>query len=79
MSPGVEIVSCEELEHEDPEGPVVGGDVMALVEDDFGSHVLWSATECPRLSSNLERVFYRRCRLELKKLQSIELFPTEMS
>ena len=50
----------QQLEHEDPEGPVVGGDVMALIEDDLGGDVLRSSTECPRLSSHLEYQHFNR-------------------
>ena len=39
----------QQLKHEDAHGPVVGGVVMALVEDDLGSHVLGRAAERPRL------------------------------
>ena len=43
----------EELKHEDAEGPVVGRDVMALVEDHFRGNVFRSSAESPGLPSNL--------------------------
>ena len=36
-----------------PPSPVVCGDVVALVEDDLRSHVLWGPTESPRLPAHL--------------------------
>jgi hypothetical protein len=45
----------EQLEHEDTEGPVVGGDVVPLVEDHLRGHVLGRAAEGPRLPPNLDR------------------------
>lgn len=43
----------EELEHEHTQRPVVGADVMALVEDHFGRHVLGRAAKSPRLPTGL--------------------------
>ena len=44
----------QQLEHEDAERPVVGADVVALVQDDLRSHVLWRPAEGPRLAPHLE-------------------------
>ena len=44
----------EQLEHEDPERPVVGRDVVALVEDDLRGDVLGGAAERPGLPANLD-------------------------
>lgn len=41
--------ASEELKHQDAQGPEVGRDVVALVEDDFRGHVLRRPTERPRL------------------------------
>lgn len=46
--------SGQEFEHQDSERPIVSRNVMALVEDNFWSHVLWGSTESPGLSSNLK-------------------------
>lgn len=43
--------SREELEHEDPQGPVVGRDVVTPVQDDLGSDILGGAAERPRLAA----------------------------
>ena len=44
----------EQLEHQDSEGPVVGRDVVALVEDHLGRHVLRGPAERPGFPSNLK-------------------------
>ena len=54
VGPGEGWSSSQELEHEDPEGPVVGRDVVPLVEDHLGRHVLGGAAEGPCLASNLK-------------------------
>ena len=46
-------VTGEEFKHEDSEGPVVGADVVTLVQDDLGGNVLGGAAESPSLSANL--------------------------
>lgn len=46
--------TCEELEHEDSEGPVIGADVVTAIQNHLRSHVLGSAAEGPRLASLLE-------------------------
>ena len=46
--------ASQELEHEDPEGPVVGRDVVPLVEDHLGRHVLGGAAEGPGLAPDLK-------------------------
>jgi hypothetical protein len=50
----VYIVTCEQFKHEYSERPVVGADVVALVQDDFGRHVLGRAAERPRLATDLQ-------------------------
>ena len=47
--------SSQQLEHQDSEGPIVGGDVVTLIEDDLGCDVLGSPTECPGLPSHLKQ------------------------
>ena len=44
----------EQLEHEHAEGPVVGADVVPLVQDDLGGHVLGGPAEGPRLATHLK-------------------------
>ena len=44
----------EQLEHEHAEGPVVGADVVPLVQDHLGRHVLGGAAESPRLATHLQ-------------------------
>ena len=44
----------EEFVHEDAETPVVDGEVVSLVEDDFRRYVLWSAAEGPSLASEAD-------------------------
>ena len=46
-------LTSEELEHEDSERPVVGADVVALVQDDLGGDVLRGAAEGPGLAPDL--------------------------
>ena len=46
----------EELEHEDAEGPVVGGDVVAFVQNHFGGHVFGGAAKSPSFASNLKKI-----------------------
>ena len=41
--------ASQQLKHQDAHGPVVGGVVVALVQDDLGRHVLRRAAERPRL------------------------------
>ena len=43
------IHSSEELEHEDAQGPIVSGQVMSFVKDDFGGHIFRCAAESPCL------------------------------
>ena len=45
--------ACEQLEHEDAEGPVVGADVVALVQDHLGCHILRGAAESPCFAADL--------------------------
>ena len=44
----------EQLEHEHAEGPVVGADVVPLVQDDLRGHVLGGPAEGPRLAPHLQ-------------------------
>ena len=44
----------QQLEHEDAEAPVVSRDVVALVEDNLGRHVLGGAAEGPGLAPDLK-------------------------
>ena len=44
----------QQLEHEDAEAPVVSRDVVALVEDNLGRHVLGGPAEGPRLATHLK-------------------------
>lgn len=41
--------SGEELVHEDPEGPVVDGNVVPLTRQNLWRNVVWCAAECPCL------------------------------
>lgn len=41
--------ASKELKHQNAQRPEVGGDVVALVEDNFRGHILWRPTERPRL------------------------------
>lgn len=41
--------ACQQLEHEDAQGPVIGADVVALVQDHLGRHVFGRAAKGPRL------------------------------
>ena len=43
--------ASEQLEHEDAQRPVVGRDVVSLVEDDLRRHVLGRPAKRPRLSA----------------------------
>ena len=43
----------QQLEHEDAEAPVVSRDVVPLVEDHLGRHVLGGPAEGPGLPANL--------------------------
>ena len=45
--------TCEELKHQDSEGPVVSADVVALVEDHLRGDVLGGAAEGPGLTADL--------------------------
>ena len=69
-------VTGEEFKHEDSEGPVVGADVVTLVQDDLGGNVLGGAAESPSLSANLKSgnivsIFmrYKRSQLNLLAIQ----------
>ena len=44
----------EELKHEDAQGPIVGADVVAFVENHLGSDVLGGAAKGPRLAAGLQ-------------------------
>ena len=44
----------EQLKHEHAEGPVVGADVVPLVQDHLGRHVLRGAAESPRFATHLK-------------------------
>lgn len=57
--------SREQLKHEYAEGPVIGADVVSLVEDDLGSNVLGSSAESPRLPANLELLGKAKVDLEI--------------
>ncbi len=46
-------VTCEQLEHEHTQGPIVCADVVAFVENDLRGHVLGGAAESPSLTANL--------------------------
>ena len=46
--------SSQQFVHQDPERPEVHGPVVALVEDDLGSHVLGGPAECPGLAAAVD-------------------------
>ena len=48
------LITSEKLKHEYSEGPVVGADIVALVQDDLGSDVFGSATEGPGFAADLQ-------------------------
>jgi hypothetical protein len=45
---------CQQLEHQHAQRPVVGADVMALVQDHFRGDVFGGAAERPRLSTAVQ-------------------------
>lgn len=63
--------ASEELKHQDAQGPEVGRDVVALVEDDFRGHVLRRPTERPRLPAQTN--FFGETKINLLENNKISI------